>query len=176
MKMIFLYGSPAVGKLTVANGIAKRTDFRVFHNHLSIDCVTPIFEFGSPPFERLIELIRSEVVAEAARAGQNLIYTYCYALGLDDPHIERISRAAEENGGEVHFVLLVCEKDVLRERVLGESRQQYGKVTTVEMMDRFFEQYELFEPVPGRESLVIDNTNLPPNQVAEQIINHFGLK
>lgn len=176
MKLIFLYGSPAVGKLTVANEIAKRTDFKVFHNHLSIDCITPVFEFGSPPFERLIELIRSEVVAEAARAGQDLIYTYCYARGLDDPHIELITRAAEDNGAGVHFVLLVCEKNALRKRVLGESRKQYGKVTNVAMMDRFFEQYELFEPVPGRDSLVIDNTNLLPERVAEQIIGHYGLK
>jgi hypothetical protein len=176
MKLIFLYGSPAVGKLTVANEIAKRTDFKVFHNHLSIDCVTPIFEFGSPPFERLIELIRSEVVAEAARAGQNLIYTYCYAHGLDDPHIEKIVRAAEENGAEVCFAMLVCEKEVLRQRVLGESRKQYGKVTSVEMMDHFFEHYDLFSPVPGRESFVIDNTDLPPDEVAAQIIARFGLK
>lgn len=175
MKMIFLYGSPAVGKLTVANEIAKRTGFKVFHNHLSIDCVTPVFEFGSPPFEKLIELIRSEVVAEAARAGQDLIYTYCYARGLDDPHIELITRAAEENGGEVLFVLLVCEKEVLKQRVLGESRKKYGKVRSVEMMDEFFEKYELFSPVPGRDSLVIDNTDLPPDETAKRIITHYGL-
>ncbi|MGI8542838.1 MAG: hypothetical protein ACR2MD_05085 [Aridibacter sp.] len=36
MKLIFIYGSPAVGKLTVANEIAKRTCFKVFHNHLMI--------------------------------------------------------------------------------------------------------------------------------------------
>ena len=176
MKLIFLYGSPAAGKLTVANEIAKRTGFKVFHNHLSIDCVTPIFEFGSPPFEKMIALIRKEMVAEAARAGQDMIYTFCYAKNLDDAHVEMITRAAEENGGEVCFVQLLCDKDVLKERVLGESRKQHGKVKSVEMMDHFFETYDLFSPVPDRDTLRIDNTNLPPDEAAERIIDHYRLK
>lgn len=175
MKLIFLYGPPAVGKLTVANEIAKRTGIKVFHNHLSIDCVTPVFEFGSHPFERLIGLIRREMVAEAARNAQDLIYTYCYAKDLDDNHVEMITRAAEENGGEVCFVLLVCNKEVLRQRVLSESRRAHGKVKSVETLDQLFERFELFSPVPGRDSLTIDNTGLAPDEAAGQIIGHFGL-
>jgi len=35
MKLVFIYGPPAVGKLTVANALAKVTGFKVFHNHLT---------------------------------------------------------------------------------------------------------------------------------------------
>ncbi len=73
MKLIFFYGAPAVGKLTVARELARLTGFKVFHNHLSIDCIEPIFDFGTPSFFRLIELIRAETVAEAARENVNLI-------------------------------------------------------------------------------------------------------
>ncbi|HEX9960096.1 MAG TPA: hypothetical protein VGB00_04150 [Pyrinomonadaceae bacterium] len=176
MKLVFIYGSPAVGKLTVANEIARQTDFKVFHNHLSIDCIEPIFEFGSPPFAKLINLIRLETVAEAARVGQNLIYTFCYAKDLDDAHVEKITRAVEENGGEICFVLLVADKTELEKRVLEESRRKYGKAKTVEMMRYFFETYDLFSPVPGRESLRLDNTRLSVEQAAQQIIEHFGLE
>jgi 2-phosphoglycerate kinase len=176
MKLLFIYGSPAVGKLTVANEIAERTDFKVFHNHLSIDCIEPVFEFGTRSFGKLIDLIRVETVAEAARVGQNLIYTFCYAKDLDDAHVKRITHAVEENGGEVCFVLLVAEKSVLENRVLEASRRNYGKAKTVEMMRYFFETYDLFSPVPERESLRIDNTNLPAEQTARQIIEHFGLE
>ena len=176
MKLLFIYGSPAVGKLTVANEISKHTDFKVFHNHLSIDCIEPIFEFGSRPFQKLIEIIRFETVAEAARCGQDLVYTFCYAKDLDDDHVAHITRAAEENGGEVCFVQLLCDKAVIKERVLGESRQLYGKIKSVEMMDYYFEKYDLFSPVPRGESLRIDNTDLPPEEVARQIIEHYGLK
>lgn len=176
MKLIFLYGSPAVGKLTVANEIAERTDFKVFHNHLSIDCIEPVFEFGSPSFFKLINLIRFETVAEAARAGQNLIYTFCYAKDLDDAHVETITKNVEENGGEVCFVLLTADKNELEKRVLEESRKKYGKAKTVEMMHYFFDTYDLFSPVPERESLIIDNTNLSAETAAKQIIEHFGLR
>lgn len=175
MKLLFIYGSPAVGKLTVANKIAEKTDFKVFHNHLSIDCITPVFEFGSASFHKLIDLIRTETIAEAARSGQNLIYTFCYAKELDDPHVEKITRAVEENGGEVHFVLLTADKAEIEKRVLGDSRQSFGKVKTVEMVRNFFDAYDLFSPVSERESLIIDNTNVLPETVARQITEYFNL-
>ncbi len=44
MDLVYLYGPPAVGKLTIATELARRTGFKVFHNHLSIDCVKPVFD------------------------------------------------------------------------------------------------------------------------------------
>jgi hypothetical protein len=175
MKLIFLYGSPAVGKLTVAGEIAARTNFKVFHNHLSIDCIEPVFPFGSPSFAKLIDLIRFETVGEAARVGQDLIYTFCYAKGTDDAHVERMIKIVEENGGEICFVLLRATRAALDKRVVEESRQRMGKAKTVEMMDFFHQTYDLLSPVPHRESLIIDNTELSSETVAAQIIEHFGL-
>ena len=166
MKLLFLYGSPAVGKLTVANKIAEITDFKVFHNHLSIDCIEPIFEFGSPSFGKLIDLIRFETVSEAARVGQNLIYTFCYAKGSDEAHVEKITRIIEENDREICFVLLTAAKAELEKRVLEDSRKAFGKAKNVDMLRYFFEIYDLFSPVPNRESLIIDNTDLSPEAVA----------
>lgn len=176
MKLLFIYGSPAVGKLTVSNEIAKLTDFKVFHNHLSIDCVAPVFEFGSKPFYKLIEIIRVETIAEAARVGQDLIYTFCYAKDSDDAHVEKVTKIVEENGGEVCFVLLRAEKSELEKRIVEDSRKKLGKAKTVEMLHFFFETYDLFSPVPHRESLIIDNTNLSAEKAARQIIAQFKLQ
>lgn len=176
MKLLFIYGSPAVGKLTVANEIAKMTDFKVFHNHLSIDCIEPIFEFGSKSFYKLIEIIRTETIAEAARVGLNLIYTFCYAKGLDDAHIEKITKLVEDAGGEVCFVLLKANRDELNRRVVEDSRKKMGKAKTVEMMNFFHETYDLLSPVPERDSLIIDNTNLSAADAAEKIIEHFRIQ
>src|SRR4051812_48921800 len=108
MKFLLIYGSPAAGKLTVANEIATATGFKVFHNHLTINCVRPIFEFGTPPFGRLIDSFRLQLITEAAREGVDLVHTFVYSFGKDDPYIERITGAVEENGGEVCLVLLQC--------------------------------------------------------------------
>ncbi len=67
MNLIFIHGSPAVGKLTVARELAKLTGFRLFHNHLTVDLVSSIFDFGSEPFVLLREQIWLAAFAEAAR-------------------------------------------------------------------------------------------------------------
>jgi RNase adaptor protein for sRNA GlmZ degradation len=175
MKLLFIYGSPAVGKLTVATEVAARTGFKLFHNHLSIDCVEPVFDYGTKPFGRLVNLIRVETIREAARENIDLIYTFCYAKGPDDAHVKSITKIVEENGGEVCFVLLKADREQLNKRVTEESRKRLGKAKTVEMMDYFHETYDLFSPVPERESLIIDNTNLSPDKAAEQIVKHFNL-
>jgi broad-specificity NMP kinase len=175
MKLIFIYGAPAVGKLTVANEIAQQTDFKVFHNHLSIDAVEPVFDFGTKSFWKIVDLIRVETVAEAARVGQNLIYTFCYAKDLDDAHVAKITKAVEDNGGEVCLVLLVCEKSELEKRVLEKSRLKFNKANNLKILHEILEKYDLSSPVPERESLVIDNLNLSPETVANQIIKHFEL-
>lgn len=176
MKLLILYGPPAVGKLTVANEIAKRIGFKVFHNHLSIDAILPVFEFGSKPFFRLVEMIRVETVAEAAKADVDIIYTFCYAKGLDEAHVDKIANAALENGGEVYYALLTCDEDELKRRVIREDRKKFGKANTPEMMDHFLETYELSSPVPYTDTLAIENTEVRPADAAERIIEHFGFE
>ena len=68
MKLVFIYGPPAVGKLTVAEGLAALTGFRLFHNHLTVDLVTSIFERGMPSYGEMVWRIRFAILEEAARA------------------------------------------------------------------------------------------------------------
>ena len=49
-KVVFVYGPPAVGKLTVASLLAERTGFKLSHNHAIIDAVVPLFDYGTGPF------------------------------------------------------------------------------------------------------------------------------
>jgi len=175
MKLLIIHGPPAAGKLTVAREIEKRTGFKVFHNHLSIDCVKPVFDFGTPPFGRLIERIRIETIAEAARENVDLIHTFVYAKNDDDVHFAKLLAAAEDNGGEACLVLLKCDKDETKRRVGGESRSRMGKIATPEMLDAVHDKYDLLSPVPGRETLIINNTDLAPEDVARQIVQHFDL-
>ncbi|MEP6924093.1 MAG: AAA family ATPase [Pyrinomonadaceae bacterium] len=175
MKLILIYGPPAVGKLTVSNEIAALTGYKVFHNHLSIDCIEPIFAFGSPPFYKLIELIRVETVAEAARQNVNLIYTFCYAKDFDDPHVDKIINALQSNGGKACFVLLTCDRKELERRVTDESRRKFGKANNTVILNELLSKYDLFSVAPQQASLCLDTTNLSPQQAAQQIIEHYKL-
>ncbi len=174
MKLLFIYGAPAVGKLTIANEIAKYTNFKVFHNHLSIDAIEPIFDFGTKSFWKLVDLIRVETIGESARVGQNLIYTFCYAKGSDDAHVSKIIETVEENGGEVCFVLLVCQRGELEKRVLAESRRKFGKANNLEILNEILDKHDLFSPVPFQDSLQIDNTNFSAEATARKIVEHYN--
>jgi thymidylate kinase len=176
MKLIFIYGSPAVGKLTVSNELARLTNYKVFHNHLTVDAILPIFEFGTPPFTKLNDEFRKLLIAEAVSHDVNLISTYCYAKGLDDNRVEELLKLVEENGGEVNPVLLICERKEIMKRVLAESRQNTEKINTVELLDEILSKYELFSTLPNRKSLIIDNTNLSAETVAKQIVSEFNLR
>jgi hypothetical protein len=174
MKLIIIYGPPAAGKLTVANAIAERTEFRVFHNHLSIDCVKPAIEFGTPAFWRVVGDVRDTIISTAMREGISLVHTFCYEFGADDDYFRKIIAGAESNGGEVHLVLLTCSDDERRKRISNESRIMIGKLTDPDAVGR--NNINLTTPLPGRETLMLDTTELRPEIAAMEIIEHYQLQ
>ena len=74
--LVAIVGPPAVGKMTVGQQLAARTGFALYHNHLVIDHLTPFFEFGSPPFERLVTEYRRRFFEEAAGANRGIVATW----------------------------------------------------------------------------------------------------
>ena len=176
MKLLIIYGAPAAGKLTIATEVARRTGFKLFHNHLSISCVKPVFEFGSLPFLKMVSLIRYAMLAEAAREGVDLIHTFVYASGEDDEHFARLIASVEDHGGEVHLVLLKCDPDELKARIGNDSRVGIGKLVDPDSIEGSLKKYDPRSTFPGRESLVIDTTNITIDDAAGRIIAHFGLE
>ena len=173
MKLTIIHGPPAAGKLTVANAIAERTGFKVFHNHLSIDCVRPVFEFGAPEFWRVIGDVRDVVITAAVREGVNLIHTFCYEFGTDDAYFRKLIGTAEDNGGETYLVLLTCDDEERKRRIGSESRVKIGKLIDPDAVGR--NNINLTSPLPGRETLIIDTTDLSPKTAAQLIVEHYQL-
>ena len=126
MKLIIIHGPPAAGKLTVGTELAARTGFKLFDNHVSIDCVKRVFDFGTPPFERLVERIRNETFAEAARENVSVIHTFVYAFGIDDEYFQRKIASVEDNGSEVNLVLLRCDDET--RRCVSATNRGFGTV------------------------------------------------
>lgn len=80
MRLLLIIGPPAVGKMTVGREIAARSDFRLFHNHHTIEPLVEIFGYGSPPFRVLNNEFRRRVVEEAAHNNLDLIFTLVWDL------------------------------------------------------------------------------------------------
>src|SRR2546428_12256757 len=117
MRLVFIYGPPASGKLTVATELAKLTGFKLFHNHVSIQFVQSIFELGTKTFWRLIGRYRLEMIEEAAQEGIDTIFTFVSSKGEDDHFVKQGLQRARFPRGRVCFVRLYCERGELVKRV-----------------------------------------------------------
>ena len=61
MKLVFLFGDAAVGKMTVGQALMKVTDLRLFHNHMTIEPVLEVFgRYDSKTITRLRDVVFEE--------------------------------------------------------------------------------------------------------------------
>jgi hypothetical protein len=175
MNLVFIYGPPGVGKLSVARELARATGYRLFDNHVSIRCAESVFDFGTRPFWKVVGDIRDVVFDEAAANGVSLVFTFVYANPEDTPFVERVRELVESNGGRVLLVRLFCERGELERRLPHPERARAGKMASLDTLREVESRYDIFSPVPGRESFELDNTTLAPDEVARLIIDHYHL-
>jgi hypothetical protein len=176
MDLVYISGPPGVGKLTVATDLAARTGYKLFHNHLSIGAIEPVFDFGSDAFWSLVHELRERVFETAAREGISLIFTNVYRHPEDFERAYRRFDLVEKHGGRICLVTLTCDQRVLEGRMASPSRAILHKLTNVEELRAQLAKPDILSPIPGRESLVIDNTHLSPKDAASRIIRHYGLQ
>src|SRR5260221_5113443 len=109
MKLIFLHGAPATGKLTVAKALLRIVPGRLFDNHAAIDVARTVFDFGAPGFWELVHDVRCKVLeATAAHNTPLLVMTYCYAEPDDLPSLTDFEAIVLRAGGELLPVFLHC--------------------------------------------------------------------
>jgi hypothetical protein len=175
MRLVFLYGPPAVGKLTVGRELADLTGFRLLHNHLTVNLVGALFPRGSERYNRLLRGLRCQVLAEAAGAGVDVIMTWAYPRNGEEAAVQYAEAVESSRGGRVHLVQLVCETDVLLGRIGDESRRALDKLTDPARARELLDEQYTPRPLPFGESMVVDTTALPPREAAARIAEHHGL-
>src|SRR5688500_11966944 len=102
--LVFIVGPPAVGKMTVGHELARRTGFKLFHNHHTIDLALRFFAFGTPPFHRLVGEFRKRIMEEVAASDlPGLIFTYVWAFDheSDAKTVESYADIFRSRGGRV---------------------------------------------------------------------------
>lgn len=176
MRLVFIYGPPASGKLTVAGELARLTGFKLFHNHVSIQFVSSLFEFGSKPANRLVDRYRREMIEEAAREEVDTIFTFVYGRPVDDEFVRDIVRRVKLSRGRVFFVRLHCDRKELGRRISKPERRALGKLTEKKILDDLYRVHDLDSEVPVQSSLSIDTTKISPRQAARMIIQHYKLR
>ena len=131
MQMIFIYGPAASGKLTVARALQQLSGFRLFHNHLAVDAALSLFDFGTPSFIQLREVIWLSAFEEAAQAGQSFIFTFHPEASVRPGFIRDAVDAIEKSGGQVYFVALECPQEQIELRISNADRSNFRKLTSL---------------------------------------------
>jgi hypothetical protein len=126
--VLFLHGPAAAGKYTVGQLLSTMVDMPLFHNHLVVDAVKALFEFGTEPFIQLREEMWLAAFRVAANASQSFIFTFNPEATVDTTLIQRLQTTVTEAGGQILFVSLLCSDETVLKRLNSPSRAQFGKL------------------------------------------------
>ena len=173
MNLIVLYGPPAAGKLTVAKELQKITGYRLLQNNVTNRAALEVFPMGSEPFNRIVEELRISIFREAVSQSVDLIFTFVYALRIDDSFIREMMETVSNGGGKITFVRVQCPRDILLKRIGNESRKEHNKLMNRERLEELLLFREIEELIPFVESLSVDTSVLSPSQCAERIVKHM---
>ena len=175
MKLLFLHGAPATGKLTVAKALLRTASGRLFDNHAAIDLARTIFDFGAPGFWELVHSVRYSALDAAAEHGVALVVTtFCYVEPDDRPQYEDFETIMRRHGGELLPVFLHCSREEAARRVGNPDRVERRKMTSEASLSKYLDDYE-FSPVPRADCLKLDTEVRSAEATAREIIGHFGL-
>jgi hypothetical protein len=174
VKLVFIHGPVGSGKLTVAKELCAQTVFALFHNHLVVDALGAVFEFGSEPFVRLREEFWLAVFEDAAKADRSLVFTFAPERTVNPQFIAETVARVTAHGGEVCFVALTLSRDEQLRRIGADSRKSHGKLTSAEFYERL-EAEGAFQFPPLPDGLVLDSGTLAPADAARGISTHFRL-
>jgi hypothetical protein len=176
LKLIFIYGLPATGKLTVAQQLAEITGYKLFHNHLAVDMLLPVFDFGSEPFVELREQIWLSVFEHACRAQlPGLIFTFNPEVTVRQAFIDEVLRVIDSGGGEVIFVELTCPIAEMKQRMDSASRLRFRKLTSVPLFEELLAAGSFDTPRMPPPRLSIDTSLCTPTQAATGIARQLAL-
>ena len=184
MTLLLVFGPPAVGKMTVGRAVADASSFRLFHNHHVIEPLLDVFDFGTPPFNRLLAEWRQRVLEEAAAADTDLVFTLVWALDLPEDTAGMRTHLAPfvEAGRRVAMVELYAGLDtrLARNRTPYRLAEKKSK-RDVEWSDANVRGLESIQMNTDRPSpadaliaehphLRIDNSDRTPDDVAAEIL------
>ena len=183
MKLVFILGDAAVGKMTVGQELMKITELRLFHNHMTIEPVLEIFgRFDGQIIQELRDLIFRRF---AASDQYGMIFTMMMAFDMpsDWEYMEHVKGIFEPYGTEFYYVELIAPQEVRLERNVSENRLRHkaSKKDLAVSNRRLIEDDRNHRCVsyegefPFENYLRIENTDVSPAEAARRIKAAFDL-
>lgn len=183
MKLLFIIGDAAVGKMTVGQELMKITDLRLFHNHMTIEPVIEIF--GKYDGKTIDEL--REVIFRNFAASDNYGMIFTLMMDFDMPseweHLEHIQSIFRPYGTEFYYVELIASQEIRLKRNGTENRlkSKASKRDIAVSNQRLIRDDKMHRcvsyegEIPFENYLRIDNSEKEPDEVAKIIKEAFHL-
>ena len=122
MKLVFIIGDAAVGKMTVGQELMKITDLRLFHNHMTIEPVIEIFgRYDGKTISEMRDLIFRNF---AASENYGMIFTLMMDFDMPSEweYLEHVKKIFEPYGTEFYYVELIAPQAIRLQRNTTENR------------------------------------------------------
>ncbi len=171
--------------MAVGRAIEQATGIGLFHNHMTIEPVLKFFDFGTPAFGRLVGNFRQALIAEvAASESPGLCFTFVWNLDDEsDRHfLEAACRPFRAAGATIAFIELKADLAVRlqRNRSLQRLAEKPSKRDLATSEANLLKLDHLRLNSAGSigfadPHLVIDNTHLRPEQVADTVIEALAI-
>ena len=183
MKLVFLIGDAAVGKMTVGQALMKQTGLRLFHNHMMIEPVIEIFgAFNGHVTQQLREVIFHEF---AKSDNKGMIFTYLWAFDMqsDWDYVAHVSDIFRQQGAEIYYVELIAPQEVRLQRNETANRLAHKaskrdlEASRARLLrdDANYRCVSLPGEIPFENYLRIDNSEISAETAAKMIREHFTL-
>lgn len=186
MKFVLLFGPQAVGKMTVGQELAKITELKLFHNHMTIDLVSNFFSYSTDEGKRLVHLFRMEMFQAVAKSDlEGLIFTYTWALDRkeDWEYVTKVCNIFKEKSAEIYFVELeTTQEERLKRNKTANRLENKPTKRDVEISERRIirdesrYRYNSYQgEIKEKNYLKINNTNISAEKAAKIIKEKFNL-
>ena len=183
MKLVFLIGDAAVGKMTVGQELMKQTGLRLFNNHMMIEPVIEIFgAFNGHVTQQLREVIFHEF---AKSDNKGMIFTYLWAFDMqsDWDYVAHVSDIFRQQGAEIYYVELIAPQEVRLQRNETANRLAHKaskrdlEASRARLLrdDANYRCVSLPGEIPFENYLRIDNSEISAETAAKMIREHFAL-
>ena len=183
--LIVVCGPQAVGKMVVAESLRDKLKYNLMINHDSIEISDKIFGFATPAQKEFNAFFREKAFELAVKHNVDLIFTYVTAFEMQEErdYLSSLHDLFTKSGGNFYFVELSADLETR----LARNETPYRLEKKASKKDVEWSRANLLKDAKNHKlnsdegvtwfsnHLKIDNTNLNPDQVADNIIEAFGL-
>jgi hypothetical protein len=185
MKLVIIFGPQAVGKMTVGQELQKITELKLFHNHMTIEMLVPLFGFSSEMW-KLSNKFRKDIFNTVVQSDlDGLIFTFVWGFDLESDwnFIDEVCEIFESNGGTVYFVELEADLEERIKRNKSPHRLKHKPTKrnvewSEKELKKTLEKHRLNSndgEIKKEHFFKINNTNLSAEEVAQIIKDKFNL-